>query len=44
MKVLRENKAKENLETTWMTSTIEEEQRKWPRDENSNATDVTRPT
>ena len=41
-KVPKGNKAKENLETTWMISTIEEEQRKSLKDENSNVTDVTR--
>lgn len=40
MKVLRENKVLEILETTWMTSTIEEERRKLRRVENLNVIDA----
>lgn len=40
MRAQRENKVLENLETTWMISIIDEEQRKLRREGSSNVIDV----
>jgi len=41
-KVQKENKAKENLEMKMTTNIKEDEQRRWLKEENSSAIDVTK--